>query len=361
MFYSIQGLRGIAAVLIVFHHYGEIFPVMHKHGVADIPLIYTWGNLEHFGAIGVPIFFVISGFVIGLQSFDSGARGVLEFSARRFARIVPSYWLLTLVAVPIMNTWDIELILKSLFFVAGGPANRPIIGPGWSLEYEMFFYLLFAVLVVGNIAGTAARGMILLTLVLGSMVLVQHLTGGEWFSKYGSPMVLEFCAGLLIAKTYKLDRVSALSGVLLLVGIALALCSLLVPDMPKTTTRPLWSTTAFFLVLGLVGEEHLGRAWLGNNILQVLGLSSYAIYLIHQPLSSLSFRYMLWHWKWHQAVDPNIALLLMCAWACIAGVVYYYLIERGLSAATRRWLLKWIDLTAVRFRPSESSSAPRGP
>lgn len=355
MFRSIQGLRGIAAVLVVFHHYRGILLVMNEHGVADIPFIVNWGNLEIFGAIGVPIFFVVSGFVMGIQAFDPGLRGALEFGAKRIARIVPSYWLLTLLAVPIFAVGDANLILKSLFFVAETPVSHPIIGPGWSLEYEMFFYLLFAGLVVGNVAGSAVRGMILLTLILGFMVLVNGITDGAWFNKFGSPMVLEFCAGMLIAKTYRLESVFVFSRLFLLIGLALTGYALMGTGLSWPTMRSLWSAVAFFLVIGLVCEEHRGRVWLKSGFFQVLGVASYAIYLIHQPLSALSFPYFLWRWKWHQAFDPNIALFLMCAWACAVGVAYCYLVERRMSGATRRWLLKLVNSAAVRF-----GTSPRG-
>ncbi|TGR91107.1 hypothetical protein EN834_35840, partial [bacterium M00.F.Ca.ET.191.01.1.1] len=57
------------------------------------------GNLAVFGAVGVPIFFVISGLVIGLQRFETGAAGIYDFMAKRLARIAPLYWVMTLAYV----------------------------------------------------------------------------------------------------------------------------------------------------------------------------------------------------------------------------------------------------------------------
>ena len=73
-FRSVQGLRAIAALLVVMVHYGGAFGELEKAGQGQRAWFLTLGNLDIFGSIGVPIFFVISGLVIGLQPFEPAWR-----------------------------------------------------------------------------------------------------------------------------------------------------------------------------------------------------------------------------------------------------------------------------------------------
>src|SRR5579885_1071495 len=90
-FASIQGLRAIAALLVVMVHYNDQFVRLERDGAGLAPALLKFGHADIFGSIGVPIFFVISGFVIGIQRFAPGWRGTCEFMAKRVARIVPLY------------------------------------------------------------------------------------------------------------------------------------------------------------------------------------------------------------------------------------------------------------------------------
>ena len=109
-----------------------------------------------FGAWGVDIFFVISGFIMMYITEHNNK----NFLIKRIIRIVPLYWLLTLAVFliaflkpEILNntTANFEHLLKSLFFI---PFNKneaghfPILFLGWTLNYEIIFYILFAFTIV---------------------------------------------------------------------------------------------------------------------------------------------------------------------------------------------------------------------
>jgi exopolysaccharide production protein ExoZ len=143
MIYNIQILRAIAAYLVVFHHIQSHF--VDNHSVAAV---------SNIGIIGVDIFFVISGFIMILTT-SGEARSPLSFWRDRLVRIVPLYWLATFSLVGLsliglaptgLHGWDLQDLLASLLFipeVRADGAGMPILFVGWTLNYEMFFYLLF--------------------------------------------------------------------------------------------------------------------------------------------------------------------------------------------------------------------------
>src|ERR1700730_16181483 len=137
---SVQALRAIAALAVVLCHADQI----HRWllGLKD-PY-----PLEQL-ASGVDLFFVISGFVMVYSSRDLFAvKGAARtFFTRRVARIVPPYWAVMVIAIPLMALpSDWRSLLGSYLFIpyrAPGDNIVPVYGVGWTLNFEMFFYALF--------------------------------------------------------------------------------------------------------------------------------------------------------------------------------------------------------------------------
>ena len=128
-FDGIQTLRGLAAILVVMEH------------------------IRFFacGAFGVDIFFCISGFMIMLTTQnDTG-----YFFKKRLIRIVPFYWIMTLGSFALMLLFPsmfqaseatLSRLVKSLLFIPfdmGSGVLQPLLRIGWTVNCEMFFYLLF--------------------------------------------------------------------------------------------------------------------------------------------------------------------------------------------------------------------------
>src|SRR5262249_3118520 len=158
---------------------------------------------------GVDIFFVISGFVMALTA---GTARVTprQFAARRLARIVPAYWLYTVVCAlmitqmpSVMAGWGYsdELLVKSLAFV---PAANPIVGGyfpvltvGWTLNFEMVFYLVVA---LSLFAQTSQRWL----WIAGAIVALQLAAGlGLVNPSYHDSVMLEFLMGLVAAHLWR--------------------------------------------------------------------------------------------------------------------------------------------------------------
>jgi exopolysaccharide production protein ExoZ len=188
---SIQILRGVAAGLVVLSH--------------TIP-----GALGQAGAIGVDVFFVISGFIIYRVS---KGREPLAFLRDRATRIMPLWWLM---AVPWVGLAT-KLHLMTLPMLAAtvtlwpvwGAATLPALKPGWSLEFELLFYLATAL-------GLALPRMRAWLPALWALSLFGAiLTHWPLLQYVGNPMVLEFAAGAMIARSsYRSRCLGALAVVL---------------------------------------------------------------------------------------------------------------------------------------------------
>lgn len=144
---GVQYLRGAAALMVAYFHLTLQLPAYTPYLASE-----SWIDTRYF-AEAVPVFFVISGFVMYVSGIQSSPG---RFAWRRLVRIVPLYWVLTLaiIALAVLRPGLLhtqlsgEFALKSLLFVPYFPGRAheifPILGPGWSLDYEMFFYAIFA-------------------------------------------------------------------------------------------------------------------------------------------------------------------------------------------------------------------------
>ncbi|HKE95435.1 MAG TPA: acyltransferase, partial [Povalibacter sp.] len=188
---GIQVLRAVAALLVLWTH----LKFAMRQPLPDI--------LDTAcGAIGVDIFFVISGFVIAMNA----ARGISwrQFLADRVSRIAPLYYLLSLPFVArafVRGELNGPMLWNTFAFLPlfDQPTLTPPVHPyGWTLSFEMWFYLAFAA-VMTRVGGERAR-VALPLLLLGGMVLCLLLPVTGWFFPRFAfhPLVLEFGAGCLL-------------------------------------------------------------------------------------------------------------------------------------------------------------------
>jgi len=205
---SIQALRLVAALLAAWPHACLFSHLLARHLGAPVPDLPG----AALGKSGVDVFFVISGFVMVHSSQRlygrPGARRL--FVLRRIVRVVPMYWLATLALLAwSLRThappWDGATIASSLAFMpypslGNHGAVIPFLVPGWTLNYEMLFYLVFALCLARSGVLTVARvaGVLLVAVVLG-MVAALPLPLSAW----ANPITLEFVAGMAIALAYR--------------------------------------------------------------------------------------------------------------------------------------------------------------
>jgi exopolysaccharide production protein ExoZ len=273
---SIQVLRAGAALAVVLYH------------------ALQWAGVRaEVWQAGVDVFFVISGFVIWATTAERDV-GAGAFLWRRATRIAPLYWLATGVVVvgaslwpalfPMLD-WDLRRLLLSLGFVMhlddrGQPF--PVLPVGWSLTYEAWFYLIFAVALL-----VPRRPRLwLLTVALAGLSCMGFVERPEALRPL-DPFLLQFLGGIWIAEAWRARRLpTAGAGFsLALIGLAL-LWSGEAAQWDVVNWRPfLWGPPAALIVLGLVAMER-GMAFPPLAPLERLGDASYALYLFHVPLLS---------------------------------------------------------------------------
>lgn len=144
---ALTATRAVAALLVIIHHFGtHIFPFNRA------PYFFSSGN------IAVGYFFVLSGFVLYLSYFDKRI-GYREYLVKRLARIAPVYWIALMMSVcagviffhysPGSAQALRETLLSALFLQAWVPTYPLCLnGPGWTISIEMFFYVIFPVLLL---------------------------------------------------------------------------------------------------------------------------------------------------------------------------------------------------------------------
>lgn len=264
---NLQGLRALAALGVVVFHFG-LMP-----GTA-LPF--------QVGAAGVDIFFVLSGFIIA----HSSTRSARNFLAHRFIRVIPAFWIATVVAALFtLQNMDlvpaIDWLVQSLFYLPHPSGRPPLIFVAWTLVYELAFYLLYWLALR---FGTRHAPLVSIALLLILAIVPLPGLRGPW------PLLLEFVMGiaayLAIERYGWLRPVPGWAGLLLAAaGLALLMTFPTVtrynPDDYQAFGRVLaWGVPAAFIVLGLVVAEHGGFA-LRNKTILLLGAASYAIYLLH--------------------------------------------------------------------------------
>jgi peptidoglycan/LPS O-acetylase OafA/YrhL len=296
----IQALRAAAAAMIVVLHAESlvrIYAEQHSYSFAPIEIF-------PLGA-GVDLFFVISGFVIvySSQSLFAKAGGTREFMVRRLIRILPLYWTaLTLrvtglaIAVLIGATVsfpDLPAIITSYLFIPydsfgyGADYPFPIVDLGWSLNYEMFFYALFACFIgFGRDKAVVLFVAAIVALVGIGGVLAPTDTVLRFWTH---PIIIEFAAGTMIAvlflKGVSLRKPARLVLIVLGVGLWLAVRASWFTDMSPpgfySWTRVLiWGLGAAILIAAAaLGPAPASSPWLQKAAL--LGDSSYVLYLLH--------------------------------------------------------------------------------
>ena len=272
---SIQVLRACAASMVLLAHQ---WPALRELGAPDA--IPNWVS----GAFGVDLFFVISGFIMVYTSEPLfGRRDAPRiFIGRRLLRIVPLYWALTIVLVvgwlfrfgqlPEHSSWR-EVLSSLLFFPT---AQAPVLGQGWTLNYEMFFYCLFALAIVLRREIAVA----VLTTVLFALTALPFTDPP--MSVWGSSLVWEFAFGMWIGLAYRAGWRIAPTLAIVVAFASFAAALYVSPfDFAGVGRAVAWGVPAFLIV----GSFALCRVDLGKlrvlAAVVALGDASYALYLVH--------------------------------------------------------------------------------
>lgn len=201
-FSAIQALRFLAAALVIIDHALSDVAKNWPHGEKVVEFAYT------LGGTGVVVFFGISGFIMVHTQYESfgSQHSARNFFFRRIIRILPIYSIATFLQFAnkfnSSSEYTISKLLESLLFIPyinNGGEYHPVLAQGWTLNYEMFFYIIFSVsLLIDRTKGMA--GAIALLFVLS---IVKDDGKHEILSFYENSILLYFIAGMIVAVVHR--------------------------------------------------------------------------------------------------------------------------------------------------------------
>ena len=343
--YSLQFLRAVAAIAVVFGHF-QFDMARYVTPETGLP------NLM-IGNAGVDLFFVISGFVIvyASESLFAQPSGQRIFFQHRLIRIVPLYWIVTTIYVAIAasapvfaKTYSVATILGSYFFIPVARLDgvvEPIVGQGWTLNYEMLFYVVFA----GAVAASRRLAVAATALFLIGLVFIGHVVDGlpTAVAYWADPIVIEFIFGMGIALAYReglrMPRMVAVA------FIVVGFCLFVFFPTGGSPRALVWGIPSALIVMGSVfGHFTLdSQAW---RIPIIVGNASYALYLVH----SFAVRGTLFGAK-ALSLDvtkaPWLYLFVALCAAILLAIVVHYTLERPLIDALRRHAKSSRPITAA--------------
>lgn len=272
-FESIQVLRGIAAVFVLFEHI----------------------RFLNCGAFGVDIFFCISGFMMMLSTH----KGLDRYWQKRLTRVLPLYYLMTiftflcLLFIPSMfevSTADPIQLVKSLCFIPfdiGGGVIQPLVRVGWTMNYEMFFYLIFY---LSARLSNRYRGLICSIILVAVHLFVKVFSPGSIIlSFYGDSVILEFALGILAfyicrwiygkKDAGKIGKIAATVSLFLAVIFFVMLVLMKARIYRVGFYRVLWWGIPAWIVV--VATFTAGLFFHSARVLVLVGNMSFSIYLLH--------------------------------------------------------------------------------
>lgn len=340
--FNLQMARFVAAALVVHAHAVDLTQQLGAR-----PPVLASGGLENFGAVGVDIFFVISGFIITRTA--ARATSAIAFGWSRLWRVAPLYYLASLpwIAIHVADGRLTPQALVATFAfwpAAGAEPIAPVLYVGWTLCFEMLFYGVVALLIAG---GRKRTGLMIALLGYGTCWLARAWTDLAAFQILGNPMILEFLMGAAAASLAPRlgRRVGALILALGLAGFMAGIGSgvgriselkdVLAGGAVAAWRVLVWGVPSLLVVLGAVVLEPSGPPGVVRRALARLGDASYVLYLIHPLVLFVAYAFF--------RSTPDLAGDLIILAALIAC--------SGLALVVHRW----IEQPLLALRPNLGS------
>lgn len=283
---SIQYLRALAALSVVAYHACQ------------------WARIDfEIGSAGVDVFFIVSGFIMWSTTSGKPVRP-LEFLRKRAIRIVPLYWAVTLglLAAALLfpdrfrdvqpTPWHVFASLTFIQHLNPQGQPFPLLPPGWTLNYEAVFYLMFA----GALLVPKAKRAMVLTLALASLTFFGFIYPPAYIMLC-NPLLLEFAAGMWLARFMEEGLVPGrhMGWAMFVCGLS-SFAAMYLAGVEWDLWRPLfWGFPAFLLVAGLAAVEQDGGIR-EIPLLRSLGDASYSIYLCHTlAMGAAALHFGIWN------------------------------------------------------------------
>ncbi|MDB5701527.1 MAG: acyltransferase [Sphingomonadales bacterium] len=352
--WTVQWMRAAAALMIIVGHSGGAVANIAEQGRAG----FTRPNILPWGA-GVDLFFVISGFIMvhASRRLFGQPNATAEFLKRRLTRIIPLYWLTTSLFLAILAAATLKggdlfpsgtAILASYLFIPfdsyGDGRAFPVFDLGWTLNYEMFFYALFALTVWLPRARAMTMLAVLLLVAIAIGNFVPHSLNPAYF--WTRPILIDFGlgigVGMIVARGVTLSKplrlIMAFGGI-----VFVALDPMHLFNGPIGTTvanewpRVLYSGVPVSIALAgaVLGPEP--RAHRALWPLTLLGDASYSLYLFH-PFSLILMEKLVQKSPRIASLDGHLLLGATVTTAIVSALFAYHFIERPMTRRLNAWL-----------------------
>jgi exopolysaccharide production protein ExoZ len=351
--FSIQLLRAIAVCLVAYAHSIDLVGYLNINSFQA-----SYKYLENFGAIGVDIFFIISGFIMVYVSgnIDNFSK-IITFFKKRMIRLYTLYIPLTFLLMFYKHP-DVSTILKNILllpiFDTGTIFLLPSINIAWTLSFELFFYIIFTIsLIIHKKMHNIVAIIILLTFVfLGTIINFNevHLVF------LTNPILLEFVLGIILGLIYTNKIKIPLSVVFLIFITAILQFVLLINNGYSNISEAyltlngsgsflrvyLWGIPSFLLVTSILfitqhqNQTSIHKFSFIKKIFILIGDASYSIYLIHTFLFSaiLHFNDLFMNIQ-----NGDLLIFLFLSFSIFLGCLIYIFIEDPLLNFCKKKLL----------------------
>lgn len=362
----LPGLDSLRAIAVVW--------TMLFHSFLVGGLGEDWQWLQQYGWMGVDLFFVLSGFLIGAQVLAPLSRGegfsFGDFWLRRAFRILPAFWAVLAVYLlwpgfreaPGMEPWwKFAGFFVNLSIDYG---RNAAFSHAWSLCVEEHFYLLFPILAIAfaRLRSGAALATFCIVLVLGGIALRSAIwlhfdaldPGYNWFVEeiyYPTWNRLDgLLAGVLLAtwKTYRPDswqRMATRANGVFIAGLAtMALSFWLFRDRTGLLGNSIgWPVLSLGLAMLVFAGAQAG-SWIGRRAFPGaawLAAVSYSLYLVHKPMFGLVETHV------GESLDGRgfIAFVVYGIASLLAAALLYYAVERPGLRLRKDWAVRAVSRT----------------
>lgn len=335
----IDGLRAVAVLSVVLFHAGKYVPI----GGESPRLLKAFAATLALGYHGVDLFFVLSGYCLAYPTLARIARdGRADFDsarylARRFARILPPYEIaLAVFAVllgffalrgttappDMLSPLDLGNVVRDAFLLDGGTTH--VNQSFWSLALEFRWYFIFPLALALWIRRPRA-----FWLVAGACVLGSYATHAASADLAYLP---SFLLGI-VAVDLELRRPPITGAIVALFVVSLG--AAFVFRLPAGVPVSVFWQLAIFAFVVLAGRIGPLRAALSVPALFEIGIASYSIYLVHQPLVAFVAKPLA-----DRIGSPIVVVAVVSLVGIVGGLVFWFVVERPFTTVRTKTRLE---------------------
>jgi len=333
-------LQAVACLLIVLSN-AESFVTQ----LSPVKFSAFGGYASSLGQLGVFLFFMTSGYLVAsLHWNDFGEGKVMAFIKGRLVKILPVYYLFTLITIvfwviypawfPSTKVEPVDNLLSLIFipsvYIKELHSLTPVISAGWIFSYQMLFYMIFSVGLL--LARRSGLTFIFLSIIVLAAASITVQSDNLWIKFYTNPVMLYFLSGVLcFALQPRLSTPWYHTGYSLLVMSFLTI----VATIFMHGTVQLMVLTFSFFILTFFSFRYVSNSAV-SKVLSAVGVASYSIFVCHRLLMGAMEKILHYLLPGENGqITLYVALLVLVMASLSVGYLIYWLIERRASMFLR--------------------------